>query len=188
MRLSDTYAISVLSHLAATARRFLALAAPGSTDSDLAASSSLLDAIEIFFRLPMTWIWSSLLCIGEGRKKNKGEFSGGFRAILNIVKHTLTELTSSLATSVKCKSFVKIYLILTYHLLYPLSSLGRPLWAWLKLRCHITSTPRPSFQINKQNSQNMNIIRSHYIWLCLLLLGTIMYLIRWKGLINKRLK
>lgn len=49
------------SHLAATARRFLALAAPGSTDRDLAASRSLLDAMEMFLRLPMTWIWSSLL-------------------------------------------------------------------------------------------------------------------------------
>lgn len=49
------------SHLAATARRFLALAAPGSTDRDLAASRSLLDAMEMFFRFPMTWIWSSLL-------------------------------------------------------------------------------------------------------------------------------
>ena len=44
----------VLSYLAATARRFLALAAPGSTDRDLAARSSLLDAMEMFFRLPMT--------------------------------------------------------------------------------------------------------------------------------------
>lgn len=52
----------MLSHLAATARRFLALAAPGSTDRDLAARSSLLDAMEMFLRLPMTWIWSSLLC------------------------------------------------------------------------------------------------------------------------------
>lgn len=47
-------------YLAAAARRFLALAAPGSTDSDLAASSSLLEAIEMFFRLPITCIWSSL--------------------------------------------------------------------------------------------------------------------------------
>lgn len=49
-------------YLAAAARRFLALAAPGSTDSDLAASSSLLEAIEMFFRLPITCIWSSLDC------------------------------------------------------------------------------------------------------------------------------
>lgn len=47
-------------YLAAAARRFLALAAPGSTDRDLAASRSLLEAIEMFFRLPITCIWSSL--------------------------------------------------------------------------------------------------------------------------------
>lgn len=46
-------------HLAAAANRFLALAAPGSTDRDLAARRSLLDAMEMFFRLPITVIWSS---------------------------------------------------------------------------------------------------------------------------------
>lgn len=46
-------------HLAAAANRFLALAAPGSTDRDLAARRSLLDAMEMFFRLPITSIWSS---------------------------------------------------------------------------------------------------------------------------------
>lgn len=50
------------SYRAAAARRFLAFAAPGSTERDLAANSSLLDAIEMFFRLPITWIWSSLVC------------------------------------------------------------------------------------------------------------------------------
>lgn len=63
--------ICVFSHLAATARRFLALAAPGSTDRDLAASSSLLDAMEMFLRLPMTWIWSSLLCAGKEKEKHR---------------------------------------------------------------------------------------------------------------------
>jgi hypothetical protein len=48
-------------YLAAAARRFLALAAPGSTDRDLAARSSLLEAMEMFFRLPITWICSSFL-------------------------------------------------------------------------------------------------------------------------------
>lgn len=42
------------SYLAAAASRFLALAAAGSTDRLLAASSSLLEAMEMFFRLPIT--------------------------------------------------------------------------------------------------------------------------------------
>lgn len=58
-------------HLAAAASRFLALAAPGSTDRDLAASSSLLEAMEMFFRLPMTWIWSSLHCKGQAQSQLK---------------------------------------------------------------------------------------------------------------------
>lgn len=41
-------------YLAAAAKRFLALGAPGSTDRDLAASNSLLEAIEMLLRLPMT--------------------------------------------------------------------------------------------------------------------------------------
>lgn len=41
-------------HLAAAAKRFLALGAPGSTDRDLAARSSLLEAMEMFLRFPMT--------------------------------------------------------------------------------------------------------------------------------------
>lgn len=53
--------ISFHSHLAAAARRFFALGAPGSTERDLAANSSLLDAMEIFLRFPITWIWSSLV-------------------------------------------------------------------------------------------------------------------------------
>lgn len=53
--------VSFHSHLAAAARRFFALGAPGSTERDLAASSSLLDAMEIFLRFPITWIWSSLV-------------------------------------------------------------------------------------------------------------------------------
>lgn len=49
------------SYLAAAARRFFALGAPGSTERDLAAKSSLLDAIEMFLRFPITWIWSSFV-------------------------------------------------------------------------------------------------------------------------------
>ena len=48
-------------YLAAAARRFFALGAPGSTERDLAANSSLLEAMEIFLRFPMTWIWSSFV-------------------------------------------------------------------------------------------------------------------------------
>ena len=48
-------------YLAAVARRFFALGAPGSTERDLAANSSLLEAMEIFLRFPMTWIWSSFV-------------------------------------------------------------------------------------------------------------------------------
>lgn len=53
-------------YLAAAARRFLALGAPGSTERDLAARSNLLEAMEIFLRFPMTWIWSSF--VWKGRK------------------------------------------------------------------------------------------------------------------------
>lgn len=49
-------------YLAAAAKRFLALGAPGSTERDLAASNNLLEAIEMLLRLPITWIWSSLVC------------------------------------------------------------------------------------------------------------------------------
>ena len=49
----------LMAYRAAADRRFFALAAPGSTDRDLAASSSLLEAMEMFFRLPITWSWSS---------------------------------------------------------------------------------------------------------------------------------
>ena len=51
--------IMLIEYLAAADSRFFALAAAGSTDKDLAASSSLLEAIEMFFKLPITWIWSS---------------------------------------------------------------------------------------------------------------------------------
>lgn len=50
------------SYLAAAARRFLAFAAAGSTERLLAASSSLLEAMEMFFRLPITCTWSSFFC------------------------------------------------------------------------------------------------------------------------------
>ena len=48
-----------------------ALGAPGSTERDLAASRSLLDAIEIFFRFPITCIWSSFVCRVK-RKQSDG--------------------------------------------------------------------------------------------------------------------
>lgn len=48
-------------YLAAAASRFFALGAPGSTERDLAANRSLLDAIEIFLRFPITCIWSSFV-------------------------------------------------------------------------------------------------------------------------------
>lgn len=41
-------------YLAAAAKRFLALGAPGSTERDLAASNNLLEAIEMLLRLPIT--------------------------------------------------------------------------------------------------------------------------------------
>jgi len=43
-------------YLAAAASRFFAFPAPGSTDKDLAANSSLLEAIEMFFKFPITCI------------------------------------------------------------------------------------------------------------------------------------
>lgn len=49
----------LLWYLAAAASRFLAFAAAGSTDRLLAASSSLLEAMEMFFRFPITCTWSS---------------------------------------------------------------------------------------------------------------------------------
>lgn len=58
---TPTKHISSCSYLAAAARRFFALGAPGSTERDLAANSSLLDAIEMFLRFPITCIWSSFV-------------------------------------------------------------------------------------------------------------------------------
>lgn len=98
--------LSTSSHLAATARRFLALAAPGSTDRDLAASSSLLDAMEMFLRLPMTWIWSSLLWKrkGKGKKlqetietfKIESEHSGMLSKIPGTIPVSFTTVTGNL--------------------------------------------------------------------------------------------
>lgn len=45
---------------AAAASWFLRLGELGSVDRALAAKSSLLDDIEIVFRLDTTWVWSSL--------------------------------------------------------------------------------------------------------------------------------
>lgn len=60
------------SYLAAAAKRFFALGAPGSTERDLAANSSLLDAIEMFFRFPITCIWSSFVCRVKRKQSQLG--------------------------------------------------------------------------------------------------------------------
>lgn len=58
------------SYLAAAASRFFALGAPGSTERDLAANKSLLDAMEMFLRFPITWIWSSFVCKVKRRQSH----------------------------------------------------------------------------------------------------------------------
>lgn len=72
------------SYLAAAARRFFALGAPGSTERDFAANSSLLDAMEIFFRFPITCIWSSFVC----RDKRKWSQLG----LTTVFREALREL------------------------------------------------------------------------------------------------
>lgn len=64
---NTTINMTILSYLAAAASRFLAFAAAGSTDRLLAASSSLLEAMEMFFRLPITCTWSSFFCEDTSR-------------------------------------------------------------------------------------------------------------------------
>jgi len=46
---------------AAAASWFLRLGEPGSVERALAASSSLLEDMEMVFRLDTTWVWSSLV-------------------------------------------------------------------------------------------------------------------------------
>lgn len=69
------------SYLAAAAKRFFALGAPGSTERDLAANSSLLDAIEMFFRFPITCIWSSFVCRVKKETESVGTDHGFPRSL-----------------------------------------------------------------------------------------------------------
>ena len=55
---------------AAAASWFLRLGEPGSVDRALAASSSLLEDMEMVLRLDTTWVWSSLVCPARGESKS----------------------------------------------------------------------------------------------------------------------
>ena len=54
-RVYSTHSAPIHTYLAAAASWFLALGAPGSAERAFAASRSLLEAIEILFKLPTTW-------------------------------------------------------------------------------------------------------------------------------------
>lgn len=67
------------SNRAAAANWFFRLGELGSVDKALAANSSLLDDIEMVFRLVTTWVWSSLDCI---RRKKRLKSSCKMRLLI----------------------------------------------------------------------------------------------------------